>query len=267
MATEPAKPGRANEDYAGATTDTFVVVDGAGTPAGSESGCVHGVAWYARQLGAAMLHRATTEEGDLRDALATAIADVADLHRDTCDLHHPGTPSATVTAARMHDSRLEYLALADSSLVIRSDDGVQIITDDRESQIGRWHRQRMDATAAGTREHTRALREYVETMRNHRNQPGGFWVAASEPKAAQESVSGIIDTGAIRDIALLTDGASRLVDRFDLTSWDAALDLIRDHGPNALIRAVREAEATDAGGRRWPRGKTTDDATVIYAKP
>jgi serine/threonine protein phosphatase PrpC len=247
--------------------DVFVVADGAGTPAGSDSGCVHGVAWYSHNLGSALLHRATVTPDTLAEALAASISGVADLHSDTCDLDHPGTPSATVTAVRIKDSRLEYLALADSPLVIRRHDGVQVITDDREAVVGRRYRQHMDATAAGTPEHIQAHREYVETMRAHRNSSGGFWVASNDPEAAHEAITGTINLREVRDLALLSDGASRLVDRFDLATWDVALDLIRDDGTDALIDAVRHAEADDPNGRRWPRGKTTDDASLIYVRP
>jgi hypothetical protein len=144
---------------------------------------------------------------------------------------------------------------------------VQVITDDREAVVGRRYRQRMDSTDAGTPEHVDAHREYVEAMRTHRNRADGFWVASVDPEAAHEAMAGTTDLRDVLDLALLSDGASRLVDRFGLATWDGALDLIRDHGPEALITAVREAEASDAEGHRWPRGKATDDATAVYVRP
>ena len=265
MATEPAKPDRPNEDYAGATTDTFVIVDGAGTPAGSDSGCIHGVTWFARQLGSSLLHRASTGDATLREALAEAIDHVANLHQDTCDLTHPGTPSGTVTAVRIRSGRLEYLVLADSPLVIRYETGdVQVVMDDREARIGQRYRQGMDATTAGTEAHDSALREYVETLRSHRNQPDGFWVASSDPSAAGQALIGSADQSDLRDLALLSDGASRSVDRFGVDTWAVVLDRVRNESPLAQIRAVRTAERADAAGRRWPRGKASDDATLIY---
>jgi hypothetical protein len=53
-ATEPAGPDRLNEDFYLASPEVVVVVDGAGTPPGWESGCTHGVAWFARRLGGAV---------------------------------------------------------------------------------------------------------------------------------------------------------------------------------------------------------------------
>jgi hypothetical protein len=38
-------------------------------------------------------------------------------------------------------------------------------------------------------------------------------------------------------------------------------------GPQALIDAVRAAEAADPAGAAYPRGKARDDAAVVYVEP
>jgi hypothetical protein len=65
-------------------------------------------------------------------------------------------------------------------------------------------------------------------------------------------------------VTLLSDGATRLVDSFELADWKETLALLNSSGPDGLIRRVREAEADDPDGRRWPRGKAHDDATVLH---
>ena len=65
-------------------------------------------------------------------------------------------------------------------------------------------------------------------------------------------------------VALLSDGATRLADRYHLATWDQLAAILDDHGPAGLIRQVRAAEDSDPEGRRWPRGKTRDDATAAY---
>ena len=65
-------------------------------------------------------------------------------------------------------------------------------------------------------------------------------------------------------VALLSDGASRLVDRFDLMSWPELLAVLRKAGPTELIARTREVEASDPDGMRWPRGKASDDATALW---
>lgn len=265
-ATEPARPDRDNEDFVAASTNTVVLLDGVGTPVGSDAGCRHGVAWYSRHLGTSVLNLATdAPEIPLVDVLELGIEHVADLHRHSCDLSHPGSPSATVIIARQNAGDLDYLVLADSVLLLESGGQTRSICDDREAQVGQHHRAAMDALPSGSAEHVDAHRQYVETLRSYRNRPGGFWVASSDPHAARESIVGKEPLASLTAVLLLSDGASRLVDRFELATWSATVDLARTDGPSAIIDRVRAAERSDPDGLRWPRGKTYDDATAAFA--
>jgi hypothetical protein len=58
--------------------------------------------------------------------------------------------------------------------------------------------------------------------------------------------------------------SSRLVDLFELATWEELLALLEESGPEELLRQVRAAEAVDAEGRQWPRTKRSDDATAVY---
>ncbi|QBI51944.1 protein phosphatase 2C domain-containing protein [Streptomonospora litoralis] len=264
LATAPAKPDRPNEDFAAVGTDAAVLLDGAGTPPGTESGCVHGVAWYSHTLGGLLL--SALSSGDtLAGALASSIERVNRLHADTCDLKHSDTPSSTVVALRWDASELEYLVLADSSLVLdRAGTSPEVVTDDREAVVGAELRKPMDALPTGTPEHEQAVRDYVAALADHRNRPGEFWVANTDPGAADEAITGRVGLDEVAAVALLSDGATRLADRFGLATWRDTLDTLADAGPDALIARVREAENSDPQGQRWPRAKNHDDATVVY---
>lgn len=261
-------PDRENEDYVAVSTNTVVLLDGAGNPPGSEQGCHHGVAWYARTLGGLLVALASIRlDVTLPDALADAIEQVADKHRDTCDLDHPGTPSATVVAVRQVGDELQHLVLADSVLVLHNDRETLVITDDRESEVGRRLRGAMDALPSGSPKHAGEHRRYVESLREYRNQPGGFWVASTNPAAADQATTG---TTSVRDVdaaLLLSDGASRLADRFELITWPELAKLVTSAGPRALLERVRQAELSDPDGQRWPRGKSSDDATAALVVP
>ncbi|MBB5075811.1 protein phosphatase 2C domain-containing protein [Nonomuraea endophytica] len=262
FATEAA-PGRSNEDFVAATPEAVVLLDGAGTPAGSDSGCSHGAAWFSRTLGSAVLASMTQCKDALASLLAEGIKSVASLHDGTCDLSHPGSPSATVVMLRRTADAVQWLVLADSVLVLDAGEPM-VICDDREAQIGASHRAEMDALPSGTPEHTQAHRHYVETLRSYRNRDGGFWVAATDPHAADQALTGSMPLDKVHAAALLSDGASRPVDRFAITTWPHTLDLLADQGPQALLRQVRDAEHSDPEGKRWPRGKAYDDATAAY---
>ncbi|WP_034483281.1 hypothetical protein [Actinomadura oligospora] len=148
-ATEQGSPQRRNEDFVAAAPGAVVVLDGCGLPLGADLGCVHGTAWYSRSLGTRLLARLTDGLGGVPQAgppvgppegahrpgnrplvarLAGAIADVAASHRATCDLAHPNTPAATVLAVRVRGDLLDYLVLADSTLLLDGARGVEEIT-------------------------------------------------------------------------------------------------------------------------------------------
>lgn len=268
LATAPASADRPNEDFAAADADTVVLLDGAGTPAGSDSGCIHGVSWFTRRLGAQLLiESGDTPRRPLPECLARAINQVHSLHEDTCDLTHAGSPSATVIAVRRNGDDLEYLVLADSVLLLdREDTSPLVVTDDSEARVGREHRKAMDALPTSSPEHKAALRQYVETLRSYRNTDGGFWVASSDPAAATHALTGAVPVATLRAVALLSDGASRIVDRFGLADWTDVLKLLAEEGPGELIRRLRAAEDSDPHGERWPRGKAKDDATAAYCR-
>src|SRR5699024_4367339 len=184
----------------------------------------------------------------------------------SCNLQHPGSPSSTVVVLRQVENAWQYLVLADSTLLLDHGSHVEVVTDSREAEIGQKHRLQMDALPSGSPEHTEALRHYVETLRAYRNQPGGFWIASSNPEAADHAITGHLNITEVTAAALLSDGASRLVDRFALLSWADMTELLAHRGPSAIIDQVREAERSDSTGERWPRGKVCDDATAALVR-
>jgi hypothetical protein len=265
IATLPGRDDRDNEDFAAATSGVLALLDGAGTPAGLDTGCVHSVAWYARTLGGLLLAEATDRTRSLSGALAAAITTTNARHAGTCDLGNSGTPSATVVAVRLAGESLDYLVLCDSVLIVeRAEQAPLVITDDRLERL----RDQLDSPEVlallGTDEHAVAVLSEVEKFARLRNRPGGFWVASTNPAAARQALTGSIPLADVTAVTLLSDGASRLVDRFGLLGWADVLAILREDGPGELLRRTRKAEAGDPHGRRWPRGKATDDATVLY---
>jgi hypothetical protein len=113
--------------------------------------------------------------------------------------------------------------------------------------------------------HDQKVRRLMQVQRSVRNQPGGYWVAAADPSAASESLTGTAHLSQVRQIAVLSDGAARLVE-FGLAGWEQILSTLAENGPQALIEEVRRAEATDLRGDRWPRYKAHDDATAVYVR-
>lgn len=256
VASSPGMPDKASEDWALTTPELLVVLDGA--TARTETGCVHGIAWYARHLGGAIVERAA-EQDDLRSALAEAIDVVAREHSE-CDLTHPGTPSAGVAVLRA-DGR--YLVLGDVAIAVQTGADVLVVVDDRVSKTASAERAEVDRHLIGTPEKAAALVPMKVAELAARNVPGGYWIAAADPTAAEHAITGCADLRPGAPIAVLSDGAARAVD-FGLLTWPQLLSMAAG-GPAEVVALVRESEAADPLGQRWPRNKASDDATIVTA--
>lgn len=265
LATDPSKADRPNEDFAAVAPGVAVLVDGAGSPKGRETGCVHGVAWYARTLGAQLAAGATGNRTPLADVLASGISEVSRMHADTCDLAHPGTPSATAILVRATGGRLEYVVLADSILLLQPTAGEPaVICDTRLEDIAAELRPDYYHLPAGTPEREAARQAYISKLDALRNRPGGYWSASTDPAAAHEAITGSSPIGDLTAVGLVSDGVGRLADRYRVATWPQIAATLAGHGPGELIRQLRAAEDSDPEGVRWPRGKLRDDATAVY---
>ena len=264
----PSPPSRAaptlrNEDWAGVLAPGLaVVLDGLSAPDGTGTGCRHGTPWYVSQLGPRVLTQAADPTCSLVDALAEAIWQVASLHPG-CDLTHPGTPSATLVLLRALDEGADYLALADAALLLDTADGLKVsATNGSTSSPARNGRPPTRCRRLGLKLRRRA--QLTRALRRTRNRPGGYWVAAADPQAASQAVTGTLpsqEPPAGRAAERRRQPAGRPVRACHL---EELVELLEENCPDELLRQVRAAEAVDPEGRQWPRTKRSDDATAIF---
>ncbi|MEU4781112.1 hypothetical protein [Micromonospora sp. NPDC023633] len=262
-------PGRpANEDLVFRFGPLVGVLDGASVPEGFDTGCVHGPAWYVRHLAARLgLAEAVRPTATLMSNLAAAVLAVRADHGDECDLDHPGTPSSTVCLLRDGGDHLDYLVLCDSPLVLDAGGRVSVVTDDRLDAATAELRSMVAAVPAGSADRLTRFRQAVGMQRERMNRTHGYWVAAADPDAAFHAVTGTLPLrgpGAVRRAALLSDGASALVEQFGLLDWAGLLDVATAEGPGALIDRVRAAERDHPD--RLRRHKPADDASVVLCE-
>ena len=244
-ATEPGSD-HPNEDFVLAGPEFVIVLDGATAP-GISSGCIHDVRWLVRHLGGRLASQLTlddTADTTLAEHLADAIRWVNAQHAHTCDLDNPASPSSTVALLRSRSDEIDALVLSDSPILLDLPGGVRRIADERPGRLPSYK---------------------PEDVRDQRNIIGGFWVASTNPEAAQQAVQLTVPAEQLRRAAVLTDGAARLVERFHLLDWIDLIKMLDTEGPTELIRRVRVAESTIAPAPD-SRGKCHDDATAVLVQ-
>lgn len=242
-----AVPGGRNEDYVLTGMGWAVVLDGATARADVESGCIHDVPWLvghlARHLGGPL---AADDPRPLTEILRDAIQATMNDHGETCDLTNPDSPSSTVSIVRIRPGAVECLCLADSPILLRYSDRLELVADDRTAHLPSYT---------------------VASIRKLRNSVEGFWVASNNPEAASHAVVQRHETDELRSVYMLTDGASRYVEKFALGKWDDAAAILDQSGPSGLVALVREHErALDREYYEQPNGrpaKPHDDASVV----
>jgi serine/threonine protein phosphatase PrpC len=230
---------RPNEDYVVCGPNWAVVLDGATPLDGVDSGCSHDVPWLVRRLAAGIVACLLRDQIPLPDVLAEAIRRTRDAHARRCDLSNPDSPSSTVAIVRARDEMLDYLVLGDSPVILRRGQEVVPVCDDRADHL------------PGGRPYSAGL------VRRWRNAPGGFWVASTSEQAAREALTG--SAKGVTAAALLTDGVTRLVERYGATWAEVCSALEGTDGPAAVIRWVRDEERAAPA----PPGKRHDDATAV----
>lgn len=223
-ATDPGSESAPNEDFVLTVPGFAVVLDGVTRAPGTRTGCVHGTPWYVARLAAAL---AGTLLGDSDARLADALAHAIDAVAG----EHAGTCDLTHRATP-----------ATTVAVLRA---------------------RTDAVDYLVLADSVILLDLGDDVRVVTD-PENVAVAASDPEAAYEAMTGTVPRPGLQRAAAVTDGASRLVDDFGLADWHDLLDILEADGPGGLIRQVRGAEHRDPEGAWWPRTKRHDDATAVF---
>ncbi len=245
--SRPGLATRPNEDAYLCMNDLVIVADGATAPPSLGTGCIHSPRWYATTLVAnAGLANVGSPDAPLTDILSEAIRRTTNAHASTCDVVHPGTPSSTVVALRAADTQAEWLVLGNTS-------------------HSAWVSAALSGGNADGRRGDR-IAALSNAQRSFRNVDGGFWIAAADPNAAYQALTGTepLAPGSTWRAALLTDGAALAVDTYALTDWHGALDVLQSAGTTAFLDAVRKVESDDPDFSSYPRMKRSDDATVAY---
>jgi hypothetical protein len=249
-----------SEDRFGTSGPMAWILDGASTvvPEKDVTGGPGDAVWLVERLGSE-LKTLCYEPQPLKDLVAEALRNTAAAAREEWERTPAVPPSAALGVVRHAGDHVQFLVLADVSLVLRSEAGAQWFIDRRVDDHNEPARHAMfdalrdeDLTFEQLSARIRPL--LAEPRRSKMNRPGGYWVASTDPEAAHHALTGTVD--GVDDVVVATDGFMRALDLFGLLA-----------GPDELFTCdladvaarIRAAEQSDPACRRYPRWSVSDD--------
>lgn len=261
-ACEPSDS-KVNEDRFGAQANLAWVIDGATSLSDQPvTDAASDASWLVDIIVKHLEQHAAAGTESLGDILRDTIAKVVD-ESESWSSTPQFPPSAAIAILRANEHNVEYVMLADVSIVSASG---QVISDRRVDVPNQpaldelTNLLRAGATFADARLAVNDL--LINTRTQSMNKPGGYWVIATEREAAQNAISGVLTHEECANALLTTDGFSRIVDLMGIeANWDRYLsgEIKLSDG----LQRLRSVENDDADARQYPRWSKSDDATAM----
>lgn len=259
-----------NEDLIGSYGNVFWMLDGASHPKIGES--LLSTQLHVHILSQKILETLQTNSTNipLQQIMTTSIEKVAELIK-----HEYSSasffPSSTVVMVRIGKHEMDYFVLGDSSLVLKIGSNVEQISDQRLEQIGVNIRADIvsllqQGQGYSSPEIKRLKHELIELEDTYRNQENGFYVASTDPTVCHHALTGKkqLDPNSNWNIALASDGLTRLVDTFEaIPSWEKFITYLAKTPTKEVIDHIRSIEHSDPDGRKFPRFRKHDDISML----
>jgi len=268
----PGDPAKANEDVFAHKDGAAVVIDGA-TMLGD--GLMPGPSdaqWIA-QFGARRLMAHLGEGDGARKALRAALADTQKSF-EALRRHEPEdvwqTPCASMMLAVQADTGLEFLWFGDCAALVKQGDGpVMVVGETLDKRAAEAERARGIAKEKNLSPASGLRRpEFIDVLRASRNRinSGSNWLFSPDVRAAAHVARRVVKLQPGSTVLLATDGLLALVSDYGAYSADGLMAAALNKGLAVLGEELRDIEAGDAGGDRFPRFKQSDDATALLLR-
>lgn len=265
-----------NEDRAGVASPLAWVIDGA-TDVVPEplTHATSDAAWFA----AAMHDTLSTLD-------ANALASLADLPDFVAERlapqfasqsRRPATgpeehPSAAAIAIRgLASGMLEFVSLGDCVLIVEDEDRMTKIGVNENDAGDRWVADALTGKSNGASSAQAPLTRVdlwpmLRAKRARMNRPNGYGIFSITPPPRTMVRHGTLKVSPGSRILLATDGLLRLVDVFRTYDAERLFAAAWAKGLAPLFDELRALELADEDCTRFPRAKTSDDATAVLIR-
>jgi serine/threonine protein phosphatase PrpC len=180
-------------------------------------------------------------------------------------------PFASMMLLVTEEEAIEALWFGDCAALIKLPDKPVVVLGDtlakRELEAARVARLAAAHNISPAAGHNRP--EFLPALRRARNTVNtreGGWLFGTDPRAADHLARRTLDVQRDSLVLLASDGFVALVSDYRAYDAEALVLAATSRGLAELGRQLREIEAADAEGQRYPRFKASDDATAVLLR-
>jgi hypothetical protein len=271
--TLPGNPAKPNEDAFGHAANAALVMDGATGLGDSLMPGASDAAWLA-QFGARRILAHIGAGAAATDAVRSALADAeksfkALRRREPKETYEiPFSSMMLVAAAAKGFEALFYGDCA--ALVKRPDAKLEVLGIAFQNRAREAAGVTKLAKAKGLNPAARTnLPEFLGALRKERNSVNtgrGHWLFGPDAKAADHVSIKQVSAPAGTIVLLSTDGFLALASDYGCYDAEGLLTAAQTKGLTSLGEELRTVEAGDPEGTKYPRFKTSDDATAVLLR-
>ncbi len=266
----PGDPAKPNEDSFAYLDHAALVLDGA-TPLGPPLlPGTSDAAWIA-QFGARRL-AAHLKDGDapdqaLKHALQDAEKSFEGLRRAPVrEIWQTPCASMMLGAELGREGEIEFLWFGDCAALIEQDGGIEIVGDTikkRGEEAARARKVAQEKNLSSIMDVNRPeITPLLRAARNHINR-GDNWLFSPDVRAAAHVAKKTVAVKPGARLLLASDGFMALVSDYGAYDARGLVEAAASKGLARLGEELRALEKADQGGSKFPRFKTSDDATAL----
>jgi hypothetical protein len=253
-----------NDDRAGASNTLGWVIDGA-TDLGPPGlmGARGGAAWLASEAQIAFTDAPDAPIETICQGLADRLAGAYAAARTRVPEGRWELPMSSFLAVRLAGDTLETAWLGDCAGLLRGAGGVTRLGPPRQEKDAEAEK------AASLAQHglgsPKRSAPILEELRIARSGPGKR-ILGVEPETMASLETARIGCAPGDDVLLMSDGFSALIDAYAALDEAALMHALAEPGLAQLAARLRAIEAADSDCSRFPRFKTSDDATALWLR-